>query len=91
MFVKDGKLDNQADTEFRAAGDRWPVLAFASTLSSVSGNGQLSEPVVFSIGQFRDPIVQFVTKTGQPEERAPYWLTAFNTPLEAVSLSTLLA
>ncbi|KAH7100410.1 DUF1793-domain-containing protein [Auriculariales sp. MPI-PUGE-AT-0066] len=84
-FVTNGKLDGNADTEYRAIGDRWPVFAFADTLSPVEGDGKWSNPIVFSLGHFRDPVIQYVAKTGAPQQLAPYWLTVYKTPVEAIS------
>lgn len=83
-FVKDGRLANQLDTKSRAISDSWPVFAFASSLGSVPASGVVAPAVVFAIGHARDQVVQYVTRGGALQQRAPYWQTKWATATDAV-------
>ncbi len=55
-FSLNGRLENSSDTNFRAINDKWPALAYALDLGSIT---QTSNTVVFGIGLIRDPVVSY--------------------------------
>ncbi|KAI0073113.1 DUF1793-domain-containing protein [Panus rudis PR-1116 ss-1] len=77
QFANNGTLLNTQDTDFRAVSDRWPVFAFAHDLGEI-GTPQ-SDPVVFSVGHLRHPVVQYAPSSGSPpQDRALYALSHFS-------------
>ncbi len=82
-FVKNGKLANVQDTQFRAVSDRWPVFAFAHDLGTVTST---TDPIVFTVGHVRDPVVQYAIVGGATENRSSYFWTKFASFPDAVSV-----
>ncbi|KAH8120127.1 DUF1793-domain-containing protein [Phellopilus nigrolimitatus] len=82
QFINSGSLGNTQDTNFRAVSDKWPVFALAEDLGEVN---QASTPVVFSVGHFRDPAVEYIVANNQTQQRSAYFLTAYSTPADAIS------
>ncbi|THH06365.1 hypothetical protein EW145_g4138 [Phellinidium pouzarii] len=83
QFINNGVLENTEDSNFRAVSDNWPVFAFAEDLGEVTTSS--SSPVVFSVGHFRDPTVEYIIANDQLQMRSPYFLTAYSTVTDAVS------
>ncbi|KAJ3515450.1 hypothetical protein NLJ89_g1756 [Agrocybe chaxingu] len=54
QFINSGALPNARDTNFRVVSNNWPVFALARDLGTVTA---ATEPVVFSVGHFRDPVI----------------------------------
>lgn len=81
QFIVNGVLSNTEDTNFRAISNDWPVFAFARDLGDVT---TASSPVVFSVGHFRDPAVQYIVANNQLQERSIYFLSAHATTADAV-------
>ena len=75
-------MTNTLDQDFRAVGDRFPVFAFAEDLGTITNT---SEPVVFSVGHFRDPIAPYIVAADEFELRSAYFLSAHSTVDDAVS------
>ncbi|KAG8693928.1 hypothetical protein FRC09_010174, partial [Ceratobasidium sp. 395] len=82
-FIKQGALGNSQDTQYRAINDRWPVFAFARDIGSTTNSA--ASPVVFAVGHVRDPLVQYITAGNKLEERHPYWLSKYGTPIDLIS------
>ncbi|KAI0744972.1 DUF1793-domain-containing protein [Earliella scabrosa] len=80
-FVKNGKLANTQDTQFRSVSDRWPVFAFARDLGDVTSP---TEPVVFSVGHVRDPVVQYIIVNNAIQTRSSYFWTKFGSFPDAI-------
>lgn len=55
-FSLHGKLENTSDTNFRAIGDLWPVLAYALDLGNIT---ETANTLVFGIGLIRDPVLSY--------------------------------
>jgi len=75
QFQITGILNNTVDQEFRQIGDRWPVFAFAHDLGAVGTTA--TTPVVYTIGYYRDPLVQFLNVPTANSMRTPYYLTRY--------------
>ncbi|KAF8993231.1 hypothetical protein BDQ17DRAFT_1331822 [Cyathus striatus] len=67
-------LTNTADTESRAINDTWPVLAFRVDLGTIT---QTSDPVVWSLGLVREPVIQYTTPVNVQLRSSYYW-SAYN-------------
>ena len=62
-----------------------PYLSFA--LAFDLGNiTSTKAPIVWSLGVVRNPVVSYLTGSGQVQPRAPYFLTKYNNVQDAVSL-----
>jgi hypothetical protein len=70
-FASAGKLDNTADTRFRAVNDATPVFALASDLGEVANNAAL---VHWSVGHFEAPAIEYMGQPLDPLWKA-YWPT----------------
>lgn len=81
QFINNSVLANTLDTDFRAVQDRFPVFALAEDLGMVTN---ASQPVVFSIGHFRDPVASYIVAENQFELRSSYFLSAHSTIDDAV-------
>ena len=81
QFSSNGKLTDQGDTEFRAIGDRWPVLAFSHDLGDVSSAGASA---LFTIGLYQHDAIQFEGKDGIVSLPA-YWTNFWDSPEAAAS------
>ncbi|KZV67101.1 DUF1793-domain-containing protein [Peniophora sp. CONT] len=83
QFVSKGKLANTKDTNFRAVSDNWPVFGIAHDIGSVSSSA--SKPVVFAVGNARDPAIQYITAGGVLQERSSYFWTSYSSVASALS------
>uniref|UniRef100_A0A0W0EZL0 Glutaminase n=1 Tax=Moniliophthora roreri TaxID=221103 RepID=A0A0W0EZL0_MONRR len=81
-FIRDGRLNDTQDTNFRAIGDRFPVFAFAHDIGSITSS---SKPVVIALGHVRDPVIQYIVANGQLQNRSPYFLAQFSDPRDAIT------
>ncbi|KAF5343348.1 hypothetical protein D9758_014189 [Tetrapyrgos nigripes] len=72
LFVEQGSLDNNGDTGFRVINDRLPVFAIAADLGKIQST---SQPVVWSLGVVRDPMVQYILPSEKQESRRPYFFS----------------
>lgn len=81
QFINNSVLTNALDTDFRAVQDRFPVFALAEDLGMVT---DASEPVVFSIGHFRDPVASYIVAENEFELRSSYFLSAHSSIDDAV-------
>ncbi|KAL0571960.1 hypothetical protein V5O48_010000 [Marasmius crinis-equi] len=72
-FTSSGKLNNTQDNDFRAISDRWPVLAYAVDLGSITNS---PSSTVFSLGLLRNPVITYSTREGQ-QDRSPYFKRRF--------------
>ncbi|KAF9527912.1 hypothetical protein CPB83DRAFT_371296 [Crepidotus variabilis] len=80
IFAENGKLDNTANTTYRAIGKDYPVLAFAADLGNIE---KTSSPIVFALGLVRDPVVTY-RKNGALENRPPLFRTRWKTETAAI-------
>ncbi|KAI0737538.1 DUF1793-domain-containing protein [Daedaleopsis nitida] len=83
QFVANGTLANTQDTQFRAISDRWPVFAFAHDLGTVTSS---TEPVVFSVGHTRDPVIQYIITNNAIQNRSSYFWTKYSSFGDAVKM-----
>lgn len=81
QFMKNGRLANSADTNYRAISSNWPVFGFASNLGRVG-----SSPVgtLFTLGLTQDEAIQFEGASGYKPVPS-LWKSYFNTALAALS------
>ncbi|TFK82313.1 DUF1793-domain-containing protein [Polyporus arcularius HHB13444] len=82
QFINNGTLANTEDTNFRAVSNNWPVFAFAHDLGTVSS---ASDPVVFSVGHVRDPVLQYVIVNNAVQTRSSYFWTRYASIGDAIS------
>lgn len=81
QFIKNGKLANTQDTNFRAIQDNWPVFGFAHDLATVNSTGTA---VLFSVGHVRDPAVQYVVAGGGTQDRSVYFWSQYSSVADVV-------
>ncbi|KAK7060514.1 hypothetical protein VNI00_001279 [Paramarasmius palmivorus] len=81
-FIRDGRLNNTQDNNFRAISDRWPVFGFAHDLGSVTSS---SKPVVIALGHVRDPVIEYIIANGELQRRSPYFLSQFSQVDDAIT------
>ena len=74
-FIANGKLPDTQDTSFRAVSDNWPVFALAHSLGSVS---TATDPVLYSIGHVRDPVIEYIVANGALQSRSAYFWSAYS-------------
>lgn len=83
QFINNSVLENTRDTNFRAISDDWPVFAFAHNLGTVSATS--SEPVVFSVGHVRDPVIEYIIANNALQDRSYLFWTQFTSVADVVS------
>ena len=70
-------LSNTADSSFHPVGDPFDVLGIMVDVGSVSSTP--TDPLVYTIGVVRDPVVQYTNSKVQLETRSSYfWGTYSN-------------
>lgn len=72
------------DTNYRAVSDDWAVFALAHLLGDVTSTPQ---SVVFSIGQVRDPVIEYIQQDDTFEGRSYYFWSAYSTIAEVVCIT----
>ncbi|KAJ7481103.1 hypothetical protein B0H11DRAFT_1232531 [Mycena galericulata] len=82
QFIENAKLTNTEDTNFRAVENDWPVLAFAHTITV---DTTVSVPVKFSIGQVRDPAVEYIIAGNVYQQRSYYWWSTYSSVAALIS------
>ncbi|KAE9407196.1 DUF1793-domain-containing protein [Gymnopus androsaceus JB14] len=82
QFINNGVLSDTVDTNYRAVSDDWPVFALAHLLGDVTSTPQ---SVVFSIGQVRDPVIEYIQQDNTFEGRSYYFWSAYSTIAEVIS------
>lgn len=83
-FIAAGALNNTVDTQFRAIDSMWPVFAFAHDLGVVSASK--TAPIVYTIGQVRDPLVQLLNIPNTNRLRGAYYFTRYSSVANMVCL-----
>ena len=81
QFINNGHLLNTQDTNFRAVSDNWPVFGLAHDF----GNITKASPVVFSVGNIRDPVLQYIVANDEIQPRNLLFWSEFRTPAALVS------
>ena len=81
QFIKNGKLANSQDTNFRAVSDDWPVFGLAHDLGTVSGT---SPTVVYAVGHVRDPAIQYIVADNARQARNLYFWSEFSSVTDLV-------
>ena len=74
-------LLNTQDTNFRTVSDNWPVCGLAHDL----GNMSKASPVVFSVGNIRDPVLQYIVANDDSAKELAF-LERISDPAALVSL-----
>ncbi|CAA7259876.1 unnamed protein product [Cyclocybe aegerita] len=82
QFINSGALPNTRDTNFRAVSNNWPVFALAHDLGAVTAS---TEPVVFSVGHIRDPVIPYIVANGAIQQRHLYAWSQFSSPADIIS------
>jgi hypothetical protein len=80
-FVKNGKLANSNDSNYRAIWSNWPVFGYSVNLGAVD---DLPVDTLFSIGLLQHEAIQFLGK-GNLRTLNSFWLSHFKNDLEALS------
>ena len=81
-FASTGIPDQSRDMNFRVVSDTWPVMALSYDLKSVV---KTAEPLVFIMGQPRDPLVQYQGPTSLAD-RSAFFQSQFQNIENAVRL-----
>lgn len=79
-FETTGAPPTTQDTNFRLVNDGFPVMALSYDLKNMT---QTIEPLVFIMGQSRDPLVQYQSPNSY-EDRSAFFLTLFEKIEDAV-------
>ncbi|GLI76787.1 hypothetical protein PoHVEF18_005065 [Penicillium ochrochloron] len=81
QFSSNGALTNEADTNYRAINNAWPVFGFSSNLGTVDSN-----PVstLFSLGLTQDEAIQYEGSSGYGPVPS-LWKSYFDTDVDAVT------
>ena len=79
-FETTGAPPTTQDVNFRLVDDGFPAMALSYDLKSVT---QTTEPLVFILGQSRDPLIQYQSPTSL-EDRSAFFLTQFANIEDAV-------
>ena len=74
-FVANRALDNQQDTAFRQIDDDEPVFAFARDLGSISSTP--SEAVVFVVGSYHSPAINWTASPSANSNRELYFMEQY--------------
>ncbi|KAF5390581.1 hypothetical protein D9757_002679 [Collybiopsis confluens] len=82
QFINNGVLPNTRDTNFRAVSNNWPVFALSHNIGTVGTTA--SAPVIFSVGNIRDPALEYVVPGGT-QARSLYFWSQFSTPAAVIS------
>ncbi|KAF7330323.1 DUF1793-domain-containing protein [Mycena venus] len=82
QFIKNAALANTKDTNFRAVSNNWPVFAFAHTITVGT---TVSTPVKFTIGQVRDPAIEYIIAGNVYQKRSYYWWSTYSTVAALIS------
>ena len=86
QFVTEGKLSNSLSTSFSSISDGgiWPVFAFAHDIGNVT---ETTDPVVFTVGHARDPVVQYITSVnGLMQNQSAYFWSKYSDIADVVCL-----
>ncbi|KAI0341142.1 hypothetical protein BDW22DRAFT_330198 [Trametopsis cervina] len=83
LFVSLGSLTNTAVMSPGIIDKPFWSFALAQDLGVVSGS--FTDPIVWSIGILRDPVVAYITPSGTVEMREPYWKSVYGTSEDAAS------
>jgi hypothetical protein len=81
QFSSNGALTNEADTNYRAINNAWPVFGFSSDLGTVNSN-----PVstLFSLGLTQDEAIQYEGSSGYGPVPS-LWKSYFDTDVDAAT------
>ncbi|KAJ7739311.1 hypothetical protein B0H14DRAFT_3097400 [Mycena olivaceomarginata] len=82
QFIKNATLANTEDTNFRAVNNNWPTFAFAHTITV---GATVSTPVKFTIGQVRDPAIEYILAGNVHQKRSSYWWSTYTTVAALIS------
>ncbi|KAJ7352460.1 hypothetical protein DFH08DRAFT_858995 [Mycena albidolilacea] len=82
QFIKNATLANTEDTNFRAVNNDWPTFAFAHTITV---GATVSTPVKFTIGQVRDPAIEYILAGNVHQKRSSYWWSTYTTVAALIS------
>lgn len=85
--MKNGKLSNSKDSDFRAVNTNWPVFGYTVDLGSVSSS---TKSVLFSIGLCQKEAIQFLGEGDSVRTINSLWTDYFSDDLAAVSLMSCL-
>lgn len=81
-FATTGFLKNEANKNFRAINDRWPVFAFALDLGSV---GSSAQSALFTLTFAQDNAIQFEYAKDEIKSLPPLWKSWFEDEIALVS------
>ncbi|KAI0744211.1 hypothetical protein C8Q80DRAFT_1220875 [Daedaleopsis nitida] len=84
-FKSSGQLSNIASSNFGPISNPFPVFAIAVDLGQIQST---SDPVTWSVGYVRDPVVQYTTASGETQDRRPFFVTQYSTINSAIDAFT---
>lgn len=76
LFRQTGILSNLVDGQFDAADNQLPVFAFTHDLGIVGTNK--TAPIIYTVGHYRDPLVQLLNIPNTYTLLGAYYLTRYN-------------
>ncbi|KAH9021639.1 hypothetical protein EDB84DRAFT_1580788 [Lactarius hengduanensis] len=76
LFVLNGVLDNQTETNFRSIADRFAVFAISRDLGTIQAT---EDPVVWAVGFTMDPVINYTDPSGAaPRQRSLFYKTQYS-------------
>ncbi|KAH9171798.1 hypothetical protein EDB89DRAFT_2070371 [Lactarius sanguifluus] len=76
LFVLNGVLDNQTETNFRSIADRFAVFAISRDLGTIRAT---EDPVVWAVGFTMDPVINYTDPSGAaPRQRSLFYKTQYS-------------
>ncbi|KAH9000737.1 hypothetical protein EDB86DRAFT_2802105 [Lactarius hatsudake] len=76
LFVLNGALDNQTETNFRSIADRFAVFAISRDLGTIQAT---EDPVVWAVGFTMDPVINYTDPSGAaPRQRSLFYKTQYS-------------
>ncbi|TBU41779.1 hypothetical protein BD309DRAFT_964560 [Dichomitus squalens] len=84
-FVSNGNLHNTASTAFAPISPVFTVFAIAIDLGTITST---SDPVTWSVGYVRDPVISYTTATGATQQRRPLWATQYSSVADVIDAFT---
>jgi hypothetical protein len=84
LFVFNGVLDNQAETNFRSINLQFPVFAISRNLGTIQAT---QAPVVWTVGYITDPAVNYTDLSGALTQRSLYFKSKYSDDSSLVSAS----
>ena len=84
LFVLNGVLDNQTETNFRAIGNNFAVFAISRDLGPIQAT---EDPVVWTVGLTMDPVINYTDPSGAAtQQRSLFYKSRYSDDTSLVSV-----